>query len=422
MFKKIFITLSIVCITALFAAGNAFALTAAGTQIQNTASATYKDVNNGVMLPVTSNQVTVTVLQVGGVTLSVSPTLANGNPGDSETYQFTLTNTGNGSDTYNLTSGTHTGTFTATGTTTYYSNAGCTTQITAPVGPIAQNGTTTFWMKATIPLTATNGQDSYDPAIATSVWDNTQTATATPDTHCQQGNMVLTKTASNYAPVSGNTITFTILAQNTGLGTAKTITITDDLTAMNTIATFVSGSLTIDGHAESNPASYTPMVISSTSYSDLSDLAAGGSHTITFQMTVNGGVIDQTTKTNTATVTSGPGGPYTGTPSTTPNIVVQAPLLAVVKSANPTSAKPGATVTYTIVATNNGHSAANAIVLTDAIGGLPVTFVSNGSSPSASTTDTGTPTASYSSGTVTGQISSLASTKTLTLTFQVTIN
>ena len=73
----------------------------AGTSIGNQASAQYLD-QAGITQNVTSNIVTTTVQQVAALTLTsnLSKTVT---AGSQVSYPLTLTNTGNGSDTYNLT-------------------------------------------------------------------------------------------------------------------------------------------------------------------------------------------------------------------------------------------------------------------------------------------------------------------------------
>ncbi|BAW97864.1 hypothetical protein NIES970_28270 (plasmid) [[Synechococcus] sp. NIES-970] len=94
-------------ISGLMAAGN-FQLipqalaagTAANTQIRNTATATYED-PNGVELESISNEITITVAEVAGLTnIAQAPTDLNGNSvvsGDILQFPFNVTNTGNAS-------------------------------------------------------------------------------------------------------------------------------------------------------------------------------------------------------------------------------------------------------------------------------------------------------------------------------------
>ena len=269
-------------------------------------------------------------------------------------------------------------------------------------------GTYTFYMKVAIPLTAVDGNDANEKVVATSEFDGTQSANATADTHVQEGHMALTKAVDNATPVAGNVITYTIVATNTGTSTAKTISVTDDLTNMDAVATYKTGSLKIDGATVSDPTfTANTMTISSTTYpTQMTDLAPAATHTIVFQMTVNNSIVDQTAKSNTAAVTYGPGGPKTGTPPPAPpTVTVQAPLITVHKQVKvnsgsftdgPASAKPGDTLTYQIVTTNGGHSNATVISVSDVLDTTDTTYVAG--SATASTTDAGRTTAASQAG------------------------
>ena len=82
--------------------------TAANTVISNPAAATYNDPNNaGTMINATSNTVTVTVAEVDGITVgaeTVTDPAHPGNvlPGDLVSYDFLVTNIGNGANTFAL--------------------------------------------------------------------------------------------------------------------------------------------------------------------------------------------------------------------------------------------------------------------------------------------------------------------------------
>src|SRR5436305_8986261 len=98
MLARLFVVLAITC--ALYS--QALAQTAGGTQIQNTASATYGDGSGG-SYSATSNTVTITVSNVSGLT--ITPDVTNGSsdptvvPGQSNVrFTFTVTNTGNFTD------------------------------------------------------------------------------------------------------------------------------------------------------------------------------------------------------------------------------------------------------------------------------------------------------------------------------------
>src|SRR5947207_10038955 len=83
------------------ASGTASAQTAAGTSIGNQASATYTD-SSSTSRTATSNVVTTIVQQVASLTLTANGS-KTASPGSPVFYPHTLTNTGNGSDSFTLT-------------------------------------------------------------------------------------------------------------------------------------------------------------------------------------------------------------------------------------------------------------------------------------------------------------------------------
>src|SRR5206468_7421042 len=98
--------------------GNAHAATAAGTVIGNQATATYNDAL-GTGRSATSNLVTTTVSQVKAFALTVDGARTAA-PGQTVFYPHTITNNGNGTDTYTLNTPIATGgAFTHTGVAYY---------------------------------------------------------------------------------------------------------------------------------------------------------------------------------------------------------------------------------------------------------------------------------------------------------------
>src|SRR5437899_2728155 len=115
---SLLLAITFMIVTALMLPATAPAQTAAGTAIGNQASATYTD-SSSVSRTATSNVVTTIVQQVASLTLT-----ANGaktaSPGSPVFYPHTLTNTGNGSDSFTLTlAPAQSGAFTLTGTHIY---------------------------------------------------------------------------------------------------------------------------------------------------------------------------------------------------------------------------------------------------------------------------------------------------------------
>src|SRR5437773_2285659 len=243
----------------------------AGTSISNQASATYTD-SQGVSHTVTSNVVQTTVQQVASLTLTQNGA-QNATAGSVAYYPHTLTNTGNGSDTFNLTTG-NSGGFTMTAVQIYADN-GSGQPTGSPItssGALAAGATFKFIVAATLPGTATAGQTNAITVTATSAFDATKTASNT-DTTTVTNNAVVSVTkavsAASGAPGSGP-YTYTLTYTNTGNSTATSVALTDVIpTGMTYVAS--SGRWSVTG---------------STALSDTGGAAAPGS-TVSFTNTVN---------------------------------------------------------------------------------------------------------------------------------------
>ncbi|MFN7966893.1 MAG: hypothetical protein U0V87_14515 [Acidobacteriota bacterium] len=95
------VSATLLCVVALVSTVPALAIgTVAGTNITNTATVAYKDVN-GNNLSATSNTVTTTVSQVAAVDISPNNS-STADPGDVVSYPHTITNNGNGTDTIDV--------------------------------------------------------------------------------------------------------------------------------------------------------------------------------------------------------------------------------------------------------------------------------------------------------------------------------
>ncbi|KVW99769.1 beta strand repeat-containing protein [Thiobacillus denitrificans] len=219
----------------LFASGPAWADTpAAGTRIGNQASATYTD-NANVTRTVTSNTVTTVVQQVAALTLT-----ANGakyvTPGGQVAYPHTLTNTGNGADSYTLATG-NSGDFSFAGVTLYADADGDgvpdnTTPVTS-TGTLAAGAEFRFVAVGTVPASATSGASNALVLTASSVFAASATASNT-DTTTVTTNAVINVTkamdqASGPSPSGPRTITLTYT--NSGNVAASNLTLMDVLPA-----------------------------------------------------------------------------------------------------------------------------------------------------------------------------------------------
>ncbi len=219
-----------------FSAGAFAAAPAANSLIGNTATASYTDASS-VPRTATSNTVQTIVQQVGSFTLTADATRYVA-PGGQVVYPHTLTNTGNGSDTFNLSAANDAGAvdnfdFAAF---TVYADAdgnGVPDNFT-PVTSVtlAANGVYKFVVVTNAPVTATNAQTGELTVTAntSSAFTPVQTVTNT-DTAIISTNAVVsvTKSANITTGPAGTVVTYTLTYTNSGNTAATNFVITDAL-------------------------------------------------------------------------------------------------------------------------------------------------------------------------------------------------
>ncbi|OYZ02019.1 MAG: hypothetical protein B7Y42_02960 [Polaromonas sp. 28-63-22] len=338
----------------------------AGTSISNQASASYSDAS-GVTRTVTSNVVQTTVQQVASLTL-VQNGAQNATPGSLVYYPHTLTNTGNGGDTFNLLTS-NTGAFSMTGVQIFADNG--SGQPTGPAitstGPLASNAAFKFIVVGTLPNTATAGQTNAITVTANSVFDGTKTASNT-DTTTVTNNAVVTLTkavsATSGAPGSGP-YTYSLTYTNTGNSNATSVLISDVIPAGMTYvansgrwsvtgATALSDTGATSGSAPNTLTSqYT--AAGTTFAITLAQVAPGQSGVISFNVNVGAatapGLIN-----NTATESYNNGATtVTGSSNTVPFTVTQTASVTMTGQTVAGPAAPGSTVSFTNALTNTGN-------------------------------------------------------------------
>lgn len=207
----------------------------AGTTIGNQASATYND-DSGASRTATSNTVITVVQQVGAFDLvdNRSRTIA---PGGTIYFPHTVTNLGNGPDTYNLAAVLAGGSTLALANITIFADAdnnGIPDNFTpiTNTGDIPAGGSFNFVIAVTAPGGALAGQIGNVTVTATSVLDgtvdtNTDTATLTAD-----AVMVVTKAISIGSGFPGtDPVQYTLTYTNTGNNTATSFKLVDTVPA-----------------------------------------------------------------------------------------------------------------------------------------------------------------------------------------------
>lgn len=242
----------------------------AGTDIGNQATATYNDGAGGPQKQATSNTVTTRVQQVAGLTLTIGQTKSVA-VGGTVYFLHTVTNTGNGSDTFTLAAATTGGGLLNLTSTGLYADTGSgpgAALSPAQTATLARNASFTFYVGATASAAALDSQSKDILITATSQFDGAVNAPNT-DTVTASGNAVLNvlKFVSPGTGKSGDFATYTIRYTNNGNKAATAVTITD----------VVPGQMTYQG----GTARWT--VTAATPLTDASDGIQGTGPTIDYQ-------------------------------------------------------------------------------------------------------------------------------------------
>lgn len=224
-------TIAVVALTVL-GAGVALAMPLAGTTIGNQAAATYTDAS-AMVRTATSNTVVTTVLPVAALTLVNTQTKIAA-PGQPLTFPHTLTNTGNGIDTFNLTSTFTTGTALLSAFI-YYPDNNCDgaadaglPSITA-IGPMAAGARTCFVAITTVGGAAPADATGSNIVTATSTTTGTVNASNTDSVLVNLNAVIGVRKSMSVAAGAGGSVnlTYTLTYSNTGNTTATNLVLTD---------------------------------------------------------------------------------------------------------------------------------------------------------------------------------------------------
>ncbi|MCC6414648.1 MAG: DUF11 domain-containing protein [Opitutaceae bacterium] len=319
----------------LFSAGVVLQAAAplAGTIIGNAASATYKD-NANQERQVTSNIVTTEVQQVYSFTLESNRSVTV-SPGGQVTFPHVLTNTGNGADSYTLTTGNPTG-FGLTNIKIYADanrdgQPDNTTNLNGTALPVGPGAEYHFVVVGSAPSTAT-GSATIDvvatasAAQAPQTHTNTDTATVTQNAVIAVAKSISRSSGASpatQAAADADPLTYTLTYTNTGNTAATAVTITDTIpTNMTYVASSGtwSGSATALTDAAGETATGITYDYNITTLGKvtavISAVNPGASGTITFKVTVTPNTAPSTIN-NTAQYSYDPDGAG-GNPATTP--------------------------------------------------------------------------------------------------------
>lgn len=266
--------------------------------------------------------------------------------------------------------------------------------VTGNLGNLASGATATITVVAlvagTFSGTLTNTATVTATQTDTDTTNNTATQTTTVD---KQVDLRVTKVDNTDPLIAGNSLTYAINVFNDGPSQATNVSINDVLPAG---VTFTSVS------ASQGSVTNT----SGTLAGNLGSINSGSSAAVT--VVVASSPTLRTALSNTVTVTATEteinAANNTATATTAVNASVD---LSITKADNTDPVHPGASLTYTIVVTNNGPSAANAVTVTDV---LPtgLTFTSG--------TATGGGAITNNNGTLTGNLGVMAPGASVTIT------
>ncbi len=201
------------------------------------------------------------------------------------------------------------------------------------------------------------------------------------------------KSVDNAAPAEGDTVTFTVVAGNSGPG-AIAASVNDPVPAG---LTFVSASATA--------GSYAP----GTGTWTIGNLGVGAAPTLTLRARVNAGSAGLKIA-NTAVITSSGGDPNPANNTATASLTVASVDLALTKDVDLSTVNVGDTLTFTVGIVNNGPQGASSITVTDAVPAY-LTYVSHSVSQG-----------SYASGGGSWLVGSLTAGSTATLTLRAQVN
>lgn len=357
---------------ALVLADPARAAAPAGTVIGNQAAATYSD-GSSVVRTVTSNTVVTTVQQVAAVSVA-----ANGSKtisiGGQVYYPHTLTNTGNGTDSFSLAASTAGG-FAFTATAFYAdANGDGVPDNNVPItstGQIPAGQSFRFVAAGIVPATAVAGASNTMTVTAASAFAPATTGTVL-DTTTISAQAVVNVTqvldvTAGPSPATGRTITITYT--NTGNTAASNLTLTE---VVPSGMTYVGGSARWSGagatvltdadatDSQSGIVFDQNVTAANRVTAVIASVPPGASGTLSFKVNINGGLPAGATAATAATAAFAYNDGATTLSASNTNTVqytVLGAALVAMTGDNAATAPQGGVVNFTDVVTNNGNTA-----------------------------------------------------------------
>ncbi|RWZ52711.1 DUF11 domain-containing protein [Labedella phragmitis] len=290
-----------------------------------------------------------TTTELQSYSVAKTSSAATVNPGDVVTYTVTVTNTGTAaymdeapaSFTDDLTAVLDDATYNDDA-----SNGATVSGVTLTwSGPLAVGDVVTITYSVTVASPVNGDNDLRNVVVPTGPGGDCET-----EGGCETSTLVqsytATKTADTDEVVLGDTVTYTVVLENSGevaYTDAEPATFTDDLTAILDDATYNDDA--------SNGATYAAPTIAWSG-----PLAIGETVTITYSVTVNDPATGDGVMPN-AVVTGVGGNCEPGSNDPACLVEIPAKSFTVAKSASDATATPGGTLTYTVTVTNTGKAA-----------------------------------------------------------------
>jgi uncharacterized repeat protein (TIGR01451 family) len=343
--------------------------TPAGTQFSNWATLTFTSAGTG--YTVSSDTVAILVGPAAGVSLQ-PPRVNSGAPGTAAVFAHTLTNTGNGPDSFTVAA------VSARGwPVTLYRDWNADglldpgdSLLTGPF-PLAYGAAASLIAQVAIPGGASPGVSDtvtvtatsrFNPAVSSSVQDRLDVSASGAVT------LGLTKQVDRLTAVAGDVLTYTIAYAASGSGTDSSVTLADSVPAG---ASYVPGSMRWNGtpvtDATGDDAGSFAAPGNGVVVVTVGAVAGGTGGTVTFQATVDSGPARTVTNRGDASYV------WSGTSSTASSNAVQTsvlvPALTLTKAlVGPAQAQIGQQVQYTLrYGDATGSAAVSNVVLTDTL-------------------------------------------------------
>ncbi|HNS33247.1 MAG TPA: hypothetical protein PKN36_09805 [bacterium] len=374
--KKIIFFTALIAAAAIVFCPQAMAVgTPAGTVIQNQAYADYNDANGNPKTRVYSDWVYTTVSQVAGVEIMPETASQSGMAGDTVYFGVTVTNTGNGTDTFALGV-----TDTAWSSVIYLDDNGDgiwdemnETTVVNTTGPLAADTSYKVIVVTTIPIDAEDMATSIATLTATSQFNNAVSDIGTYTTTAESAVFDVVKyvvdTPEN--PVPGDIITYKITGTNAGSAATDNIRAEDAIPAGTT---YVAGSMRVGMIGDSYSAAMP--ITDADDGNEIEDIggyftgtkvvytkgafAPAGTGSFFFQVQVNEGVLETTVISNQLTAYykhENLPTEYTSSSNTTSTTIGLKAAVDLDPDGVKYNINPGDQVIYPFTATNNGNAA-----------------------------------------------------------------